>query len=180
MTELIAYRYKQRSAAGGATPFTPWRSGRRRAEMMAELREIGGDNLVIVQCCVPRAEVDELNGRENDLWIWKQHDGWRKTNTRNWFVDSCDPTRASCDEDPFAHPMTQEQLDYWHRKLYGVEDITAATELDEMTNDDPPNCLTGRPAEDFPSIDGGDIPNEGFVKNKFVDEEKFSLEGYEG
>lgn len=182
MTELIAYRYKQRTADEmHTTRWTPWRSGRSREEMMAELRPIG-NKLVIVQCCVPRAEINPIDMRENDLWVWLKNTGWKKTNGRNWFVDNCDPTHnydTNDDEDPFGagRVLTDEERKAIRRQIYGTpEDLTVAIMLDEM-DDDPPNRTTGRPAEDFPSINGGDIPNEGYVKNKFVDTVEFSAEG---
>ncbi len=143
MTELIAYRYKQIAADGfSVTDWTPWRSGRLRGEMMAELRERRSrDELIAAQCAVPRSEPDPIDGRENDLWEWNPALGWRKTNSRNWFVDSCDPTHRYDTEninEPFEQPISKERLDYWHKKLYGsdgVEDITAAIEADEMTTD---------------------------------------------
>ncbi len=136
MTELIAYRYKQRAADGGETIWTPWRSGRTRAEMMAELRELHA-TITIAQCAVPRSEPDEINGRANDLWIWTRRGGWKKSNNRNWFVDSCDPTQPNVGNinEPFEHPVSQERLDYYHRKLYGIDNITNAITTDEMANE---------------------------------------------
>ena len=139
MTELIAYRYRQRTADGmHITNWTEWQSGRLRGEMMAELMEVGKRNLIIVQCCVPRGETDPINGRFNDLWVWTPARGWKKSNARNWFVDSCDPTQRLDDEDPFTHYVEPERLAYWRRKLYGtdgIQPITDAITADEMATE---------------------------------------------
>lgn len=141
MTELIAYRYKQHAADGiHETQWTQWRSGRLRAEMMTELRQLG-TSIAIVQCCVQRAEVDPINGRENDLWIWTRSTGWQKSNARNWFVDSCDPTArndSGDDEDPFgkARGLTAEERDEIHRQVYGAhDDLTDAITAEEMATE---------------------------------------------
>lgn len=136
MTELIAYRYKLRTATGGVTAWTSWRTGRLRGEMMAELREHGRDTVVIAQCCVPRSEPDETTGRDNYLWEWTKRNGWKKTDRRNWFVDSCDPTyRPEEQVEPWDLPISQERLIYWHKKLYGIEDITNAITTAEMAEE---------------------------------------------
>lgn len=141
MTELIAYRYRQLAADGmHQLKWSKWKSGRLRSEMMAELTQIGKSNLVIVECCVPRATVDPINGRENDLWIWTRRVGWKKATYLNWYADSCDPTvrNDGNSDDPFDEPIDPERLAYWRKKLYGensVQPITDAITTDEMATD---------------------------------------------
>lgn len=134
MTDLVAYRFKQKAADGyHETRWTEWRSGRLRAEMMKELRSIG-EALTIAQCCTPRAEIDPINGRENDLWQWTRQRGWQLSNRSNWFVDSCDPTDRNdiIDEDPFSAPPTIEDLKDADKQTQGIQHITDAITVHEM------------------------------------------------
>lgn len=139
MKELIAYRYKSRSADGlHETSWTPWRSGCLRSEMMTELRENGGASTVTrVQCVVKKAEPDPVTLRENDLWEWSRKRGWYKSNRRNWYADSFDPTIRPKPEDmlePWDIPISRERMEYWEKKFRGIDDITHAITNDEMSN----------------------------------------------
>lgn len=142
MTELIAYRYKQRTADEiHETRWTTWRTGCLREAMMTELNRIGKHTVTIVQCCVPRGETDPIDGRFNDLWQWTPARGWHKSNNRNWFVDSCDPTQpmdADADDNPFGkgRELTLEERDAIRRQVYGTHDcLTDAITADEMATE---------------------------------------------